>query len=303
MNTLPIKTCLAQMLSANTETPRLRDNEHHVGSVAETMPLLTAIVENLAERIAARNSGWVTANELLAYLPVSLEMVSEVMDGMVDRQVVFHGGIDGLNVYEFFELIGEKSDEPIGGKDIYTGEKLDDEHEIFSPETRNRLETEIRERAQVDAWPANAVWQHELLYVTAATKGPVRLAEVAGHSRLMLSQVKAKLKELAKGKYCALEEVDGHYSYRFPYMEYSPEAFRRHDQAIRRYPSSRRDEFEVKVMKLLLSWIAIAVGSLVAAFILRIHFFFLLLLGVAVAGAATWKILTAQDIIAPKPLA
>ncbi len=291
------------MLNANIETPRLRDDGEGLGSIAKTMPLLTAIVENLAERLAARNSGWVTANEVLTYLPVSLEMVTEVMDGMVDRQVVFHGGIDGLNVYEFFELIGEKSDEPIGGKDIYTGEELNDADAIFSPETRKRLEAEIRDRAQVDAWPANAVWQHELLYVTAGVNGPVRLAEVAGHSRLTLGQVKNKLKYLAKAKYCVLEETGGQYSYRFPQIQYSAEAYHANDEAIRRYPSSRRDEFEVKIMKMLLAWIAIALGSLAAAFILRIHFFFLLLLGIGIAAAATWKILTAQEVIEPKQLA
>ncbi|WP_269539965.1 hypothetical protein [Cerasicoccus fimbriatus] len=303
MNTLPIKTCLAELLNATNDTPRLRAGEARVGSVAETMPLLTAIVENLAERLAARNGGWVSANEVLAYVPVSLEMVTEVMDGMVDRQVVFHGGIDNCNVYEFFELIGRESDEPIGGRDIYSGEELDDAHAIFSPETRNRLETEIRERAEHDAWPAQAVWQHELLFVTAGAGGPVRLAEVAGHSRLTLGQVKTKLKELAKQKYCVLEEIDGQYSYRFPKMDYPRAAWRANDAAIRHYPSSRRDEFEVKMMKMLLSWIAIVGGVLAAAFVLRIHFFFLLLLGIAAAGIASWRILSARDIVEPKPIA
>jgi len=284
----------------------LRTGSSALGSALAKMPLLNAIVENLAERLAARHGGAVTPNELLAYLPVSLEMVTEILDRMVDREVVFGERRDGIRHYEFPELAGNPTETPIEGRDLYTGEPIvssSGNSEVLSADTQARLERELTQRAEEDAWPAAAVSQHELLFVTAGKGGPVNIAEVTGASRLTLRQVKDKLLALAKGGYCALEEHDGQYRYRFPPMSYPREAYRRNDDAIRRYPASRRDEWEIKLMKMLMTAIAVVAACFVAAFALRIHFFFLLLIGLGATALLCLRIAASQTNVEPKPLA
>ncbi|MFW5870054.1 MAG: hypothetical protein ACOCVL_00165 [Candidatus Sumerlaeota bacterium] len=70
------------------------------------MHVLKPILENLGERIAAANGGRIYPAQILPCLPVSLEMISDHLDGMVDDAVVFRHENDGLVYYEFSELVG-----------------------------------------------------------------------------------------------------------------------------------------------------------------------------------------------------
>ncbi|MEO0794789.1 MAG: hypothetical protein AAFX93_06490 [Verrucomicrobiota bacterium] len=267
-------------------------------------PLLDVVVENLAERLAANNQGRVTANHLMMYLPVSLAMISERLDNMVDRQIVFKEAIDGITTYEFQELVGHISGESIEGVDVYTGERLSkrDRTEIMAPATRAKLEAEIAAQANVIAWPADAAWQHEIIFVTATKSGPVNVAEVAGHTRLTLRQVKAKLLSLTKQGYCSLEIHNGQYRYRFPNINYPENHFRQHDETIHEYPASRETEWETKLIKILIAGIGIAFGCLAAAFILKIHFIFLLISGLGVSLMAIRQIVRSKEPNLIQPL-
>ena len=130
------------------------------------------------------------------------------------------------------------------------------------------MASELTELAETTGWPAQAVYEHELLYLAAGHDGPVRAEDLAGRSRYTLRNTRRKLDRLSLDGFVR-QELDsdaGIVTYRFPDIDYSKDRYRRNMAVIRSHPASVTEEVELKVVR-----IAIALGLMVlAAFVLAI---------------------------------
>ncbi len=271
------------------------------------MSILKPALENIAERVAASRGGRLVPNALAPFLPVSLSMMEKHLDEMVDHSVVFPSRHDGYKTYEFSELLGSEPKPVHNGLCAYCGKDnpAEEGESLLCPECREKLGKELLELAETNAWPAKAVWQHELLYITSMTEGLVRIADVAGRSRLTLNQVKQRLADLAK-RGAARQDMDfgnGTASYAFPPLRYPRKAYLRHDAFIRRHPSSLKDEWEVKIMKSFAALIIIAVICFGAAFAARLPFPIILIMGALAGAIAVWRICRHKTPAVPERIA
>ena len=266
------------------------------------MNILKAVIENLAERLAAAKNGRIVTADLLPYLPISLGIVEKHLDEMVDNTVVFSQRHDGFKVYEFSELLGAEPQVLPEGICIYSGQEFDKSlGGCLSPETWNVLKGELLDLAEGNAWPASAVWQHEILYITATAKGPTRIADIAGRSRLTLKQVKEKLRELTHVGVATqnLDYETNRATYEFPDFHYPRKYFLKNDQFIRQHPSSFKDELEVKLVKSLSSVTIVALSCFLLTFILRGAFVPLVFAGSCVSVFIVWRIFTKKSRVEP----
>lgn len=264
-------------------------------------PILKATIENLAQRLAAASGGRITPNDLIPHLPVALSLVERHLDEMVDNQIVFGERREGFKVYEFSELVDAPPRPLPRGTCLHCGrdkDATDPSPVCFA--CLDDLGKELLALAERTAWPAEAVWQHEILYITAMTNEPVPIASIAGRSRMPLKAVKQRLAELAAKGYARqeLNPETGALRYRFPAISYPRSAFLRHDAFIRLHPSSVRDEWEVKAIKSLLAILITIVCCFVVAFA-GVPAPVLALMGALGAGVAVWRIMSSKIDIEP----
>lgn len=232
------------------------------------MKILKPLIENLAERLAASKGGRIAPADLIPYIPLSLTLVRRFLDEMVDGNLVISERKDGLLFYEFTELVGAPAKVFPKGICLYCGESVaEGQGNILAAQHQKPFQEELLKLAESEAWPAEAIWQHELIYITSNVEGPIRISDVAGRSRLTLSQVNRRLEILAKEGYARqnLDFEKEKASYEFPKVDYPAEAYFRNDRFIRQHPSSLKDEAEVKMAKTLIMLIAIVFIGLLAA--------------------------------------
>ncbi|HNY28580.1 MAG TPA: hypothetical protein PKH31_14490 [Candidatus Sumerlaeota bacterium] len=232
------------------------------------MSILKRTVENLAARLAATRGGRVMANHLMPYLPVSLDLIERILDALVDETVLTSRREDDWQIYEFPELL----DAPIAPTPrnvcvaCGTPDRLADKSPLCDACAR-ALEAELTEMAKHEDWPAEAVWEHELLCAASRQSGPLRVASLAGFTRLSLSQLKERLKNLAARGHarCVVNFESKSAYYEFPPLIYPRDIWLRHDRFICGHPASRKCEFEIKIMK-------VFVVLIVATFLLFLDF-------------------------------
>ena len=236
----------------------------------------------------------------MPYLPVSLSIIEEHLYEMVDGVVAFSEVRDGIRVYEFPELFDTAPVVFPDGVCVYSGDRLPlSDDAVLGASHQEALEKHLLDLAERTAWPSEAVWEHELLYLASGSEGPIRIADVAGHSRMTLRQVKQKLAALAKRGAARLEVnfEKGKGAYSFPLIDYSSEAYVRNDHFIRRHPSSLKDELENKVIRSLVHIIIILLGCLLVAFAARVPFPLTLLVGLIAAVFSTWKVFRTKKTV------
>ncbi len=249
-----------------------------------TQSILRATLENLAEHIAAARGGRVRANDLLPYLPVSLSMVQRHLDEMVDGSVVTEERLDGIKTYLFSEMLDSAPKPMPVGVCMYCGSEAPVAKAMqLCYACNDELCRELLRLAETTAWPSEAVWQHELVYLTASASGQGRgVAEVSGRSRMTLKTVKSRLEELAAAGFARQELDDAHgvVRYALPPLEYRREAFERHDEFIHMHPSSLKDELEIQIIKSLGACIGIVFLCFLGSLVARIPFPILIVGGV-----------------------
>mgnify|MGYP001311733068 CR=1 FL=1 len=69
------------------------------------------LIENLAAHLAERNSGVITVNHLAPHLPVSLRLLRDALDAMVDGRAVLYDETSLFPEYHFSAFL-EKDPEP-----------------------------------------------------------------------------------------------------------------------------------------------------------------------------------------------
>ncbi len=260
-------------------------------------PIWPVVTENLAEQIAATQAGRVHPVQLIPFLPMSLELIEKTLDGMLISDRIEKDRVDGLVCYTFLEYL----DRPVTTFKPRTGVYSDDPLEAakfsaVSAEVQQRIEGELGALAAADPWPADAIWEHELIFLIQNLPAPVQLSSIAGHSRLPFKKVEEKLKVLQKigAVQFSLETM----TYNLPPLEYPKAAYRRHEEFIRRFPGARKEEDEVRLVKGLLGAFVILGICGLLAITAKIPFPLLFVGGLIAAGINFLRIFKAG----PKPL-
>jgi len=195
----------------------------------------------------------VTPDQLLPYLPLSLRLIRQCLDEMADGTSVLRDEFEGIEGYYFTAYEGQAEPAP---EHFHTclscGRDLDGQTTgILCSECEGPFEREISRLAETWAWPAEAVAEHEILYLAADHEGPVRAEDLASRSPYTLGQMRRKLKRLTLEHYLTqdLDSDSGTIIYRFPDVDYPRERFRRNLDRVRQYPASLEEEMETKVVR------------------------------------------------------
>ncbi len=248
-------------------------------------------VENIACHVAQRKGGRVTPSTLLPYLPVSLGMVRECLEEMAaEGMSVAQSTENGIDVFEFPAYRDADGTETAAQVDACVGCRQTDRierNELLCDRCREALDKEISRLAEKTAWPAEAVYEHELLHAASKFKDAVPPEKLAAVTRFTLRGIRPKLKQLALGHY-ASEEFDesaATLKYGFPGLDYPDERYADNMATIRSFPASVTEEVQLKVTRILLTLGCMFLGMLVLAF-LRVPFP-LLVLGFIVAAPIT----------------
>jgi hypothetical protein len=226
---------------------------------------------------------------LLPYLPVSLGLVKECLEAMSDDAAVSSTIRDEITVYDFAAYADA---EKTGGVLAVEGCVACDKAvtgaggDTLCGTCRERVDRDLKKLAERTGWPAQAVYEHEILYHAAAGDGPVFAESLASASRYTLRRMQQKLERLTIEGYIRQEPDTsrGIMRYRFPELDYPGTLYRRNMESIRRHPASVMEEVQIKVVRIL-----ITLGFMFLAMLLLAFWGFpfpLLLLLLLVAGPA-----------------
>ena len=227
-------------------------------------PIWPIVTENLAEQLSAAQGGVVHPIQLLPYLPISLHLAERVLDELAESQRVEKQTQGGLTTYLFNESIHKTPHKFAPRNCVYSNEPLDDyEYSVLAPEIRQKVEAELSLLAQNDIWPADAVWQHELAYLSQNLNAPTSASDIAGHSRLSFKKVELRLNELKT--LGALRFNNELQAWEEPPMRYPRPAYARNDSFIRQFPGAIKEELEIRLVKgLSISLVILVIGLLLA---------------------------------------
>ncbi len=247
----------------------------------------TNIIENLACRIAARKSGLITANHLMPYLPVTLNIIKTALDEMIDGVAVTADRQDEQSVYRFTNQDGQDA-----------RFSAQDEETCLSCNKRTPLEyngvlcagcfdtfnKELHESAETSGWPPQALFEHEILYTASKEGNPVHPSAISGHSRHTLRQVQHRLAEMSIDGYIneEIDEQQGAITYSFPGIDYPADLFKRNVEMLEAFPAAIKEEVEIKITKILFILGILILGLFILAF-LRVPFIFLIAVFLAAA--------------------
>jgi hypothetical protein len=269
---------------------------------------LKTAVENVSARVAAAKSGRVTPNDLAPYLPLSLELIETRMREMVDGSTVLEPGDSDFLCFDYPEFYDspqrelERSDCWICHAEEREKDRFDGPDTLpgFCSACSNDLSKEAMDLAETTAWPSAALKEHELLYITSSANEPVRLAAVAGKSRLTLGKVKQQLIEMSHRKWVKmiLSEELGGMGFEFPKIHYSKSDFKQNQAFMRKHPSSMKDEVEVRLIKSLTGVAVILLLCIVGA-IFHVPFPLIILSGVIASAIYVWKVISKRIPMAP----
>jgi hypothetical protein len=234
-------------------------------------PTWPVVTENLAEQLSAAQGGIVHPAQLLPYLPLSLELIEQTLDELASSDRVEKQQTDGLTVYIFKESLNKTPHHFDPRQCVYSNEPLvDNAYTAITPGIRETIEAELANLAANDTWPAQAVWQHELIYLAANLPEPVSTSSIAGHSRLPFKRAEAHLKALRLGGTLQLDAALN--TWTLPPLRYPRTVYSRHDSYIRQFPGAIKEEFEVRLTKGLALSLIVLLLCLMLAVVARIPF-------------------------------
>lgn len=219
------------------------------------------VIENLACRAAQASGGRITPHHVLPYLPVSLGIVEQCLNAMVDGTSITSSVENGLTTYSFTAYHSDApSVQPPSRLSFETCIACDTD---FDPPTHNPIcgacETHIREELNTLAtemgWPAQAVYEHEILYHTSQAGKPMQPAELAAVSRFTLRSMRRKLDHLTRNRFARKENLPakGIATYELPQIPYPREHYRNNMDIILSYPASITEEVQTKFARILIT--------------------------------------------------
>ncbi len=260
-------------------------------------PIWPVVTENLAEQLSAAQGGIVHPAQLLPYLPISLRLIEATLDELSASDRVNQQSEDGLTSYLFKESIDQAPRKFAPTHCIYSNEVLDGhEFTVITPDIQTQIKAELEQLAGGDVWPADAVWEHELIYLVNNLADPVTASKIAGHSRLSFKKVEQRLAELKeRGAILYSPELG---TWELPPMRYPRPPYKRNDAYIRQFPGALQEETEVRLLKGLSISLFILLLCFALAITAKIAFPVVLFGGIIAAALVFLKIFRAP----PKPL-
>lgn len=258
---------------------------------AELSEAVANTVENVACHVAQWHQGRVTPNALMPFLPLSLGMIRDrLADMAADGMSVTQVTIDGVDLFEFPAYRDATSDRAIDDVDACVGCRQAADvarGDLLCDCCGEALEKDISRLAEQTGWPAQAVYEHEILHAASGFKGALPPEKLAAVTQFTLRGIRPKLKQLALGHFVSetFDEAAVALKYRFPELDYPDALYTRNMALIRTFPASVTEEVQLKVTRILLTLGCMFLGMLVLAF-LRVPFP-LLVLGFMVAAPIT----------------
>lgn len=260
-------------------------------------PIWPVVTENLAEQLSAAQSGIVHPTQLLPYLPLSLSLIEQTLDPLCESDRVEKCVSNGLAAYIFKESVDRPPHKFALEHCVYSNDPLDDyAFSAVSPAVRSSIEAELASLAQHDPWPAEAVHEHELLYLANNLPAPVHTSAIAGHSRLPFKNVELHLAQLQRRQ--ALLPLPELNSWQLPPLRYPKPAYQRNVDFIRQFPGAIKEELELRLIKALSYALLVLFVCALLALVARVPFPFILATGLASAAVIFFKVFKA----APKPI-
>ncbi|MEA2068944.1 MAG: hypothetical protein U9P12_07075 [Verrucomicrobiota bacterium] len=231
---------------------------------------LANVIENTACRVAQLRSGRLAPHHVMPYLPVSLEMLCDCLNGMVDGAAVLAESNDGIREYVFSAY----ADQPPGGSVLSVSscvacsEELVSSSEVICKGCAVEFRRELSVLAEKNGWPAQAVYEHEILYLAAKEKGSIAAETLAGASRYTLRSMKKKLAIMAESHFLKAEPGNkaGTLRYCFPPLMYPKNRFLANQEIIRSYPASVMEDVEQRTVRILFVLGSIFIAMLALAF-------------------------------------
>ena len=252
------------------------------------------LIENLAAQLAERNGGVITVNHLAPYLPVSLRLLRDALDAMVDGQAVLYDETSLFPEYHFTAFLGKepKSGSPAPAKCICCGGEMTGQGNVACATCFQVCKNDLNALSERNGWPARAVYEHDILYLAANMESPIYLAALAGRSYLTLGNMRNKLERLCLERYAAqqLDEDKGVVFYTFPEIKYPETAYKRSMSLIRSYPAAEMEETETKMVKILIMLASLIVVVFFSSFFLRVPFIIGVVLLLIIAPIWSWRI-------------
>ncbi len=228
------------------------------------------VMENTACRVAQLRGGRLAPHHAMPYLPVSLGMLCDCLNGMVDGAAVSSESKDGVVEYVF----NAYADQPPGNGVLAVSNcvgcsaELDTDGEILCGVCAEDFRKELSALAEKTGWPAQAVYEHEILYLAAKEKGSIAAETLAGASRHTLRSMKKKLAGMAESRFLKTEPGDkpGTVRYCFPPLVYPQNLYRKNQAVIRAYPASVMEDMEQRIVRILFVLGCIFIAMLALAF-------------------------------------
>ncbi len=252
--------------------------------MSELSETITNVVENVACHVAQDRRGRISPASLVPYLPMSLSLIEAVLNDMVNDTSVFSERRDGFKEYLFtaYEERPGRDGPPVFDACVSCGKDLsEDDDYVVCSRCMEKVREELGTLAERNAWPAQAVYEHEILHLAANTvgkqgAGTVHAEDLAGRSRYTLRSMRRKLKRMVREGF-ARQDLDmdgGLITYSFPEIEYPKGRYRKNMAVIRSYPASVMEEVELKTVRIIITLALMVVAMLVLAF-MRVPFHFL----------------------------
>lgn len=221
--------------------------------------LSTNVFENLAYKIAEKNGGRIASSHLLPYLAVSLEIVDHCLEQMVDGVAVLVHQEENRKIFEFPALVGDVPHRPrlLAASHCVacSADISPQEGHAICPACRGKLQAELDNLASVTGWPAQAVYEHEILYLASQLEPPLKATALAAHSRYTLRRMRNKLNRLVEEGRAWREgdEETRDPDYRFCPMSYPKDCYQRNLRMIMRHPASLAEDAELRLVKIFFS--------------------------------------------------
>lgn len=254
------------------------------------------IVENLASRVAENLGGRITPHNLMPYLPMSLGLIRQCLDEMVDGTSVLAVMDGDFPVYEFRKYQDCPAHRGLLMPDHCVACSVDIHPllgRVFCAGCVDQLTAALSRLADTTGWPSAAVYEHEILFIAANTEPPLYSETLAGRSRYTIRRMVPKLKTLAQSGMLreVVTEHNGPVEYVFPALTYPKDRYRANMEVIGGYPSSRVEETEMRIWRILIMLGWMLLGFLGLGFLL-IPFPLLLLtfvIAAPVLSLAIWR--------------
>ena len=240
-------------------------------------------VENLAEQLAATQGGRLHACQLLPYLPLSLRLVKSVLDALTQSQAVEMIESPEGSFYTFLDLLDAKPSPFRVDRCVYSREPLkDSEYGVMTNSVREQIYSELEQLSQTQNWAAQAINEHELLYLINNLPSPVRRSQVAGHSRLPFKQAEQHLHHLIEQRTLQFDSKTRALS--SPPLRYPQHTYQKNASFIRQFPAALKEERELNLIRLLKHILFVFLGCICLAVTARVNPFMIILLSFAISS-------------------